>query len=157
MNHLGAIGGRPNLPALCAGGLLALSMLAALPVGAAELVMFRVPGCQWCQAWDREVGDAYTRSPEAETVPLREVRLDKDRDGGLELARRVRYTPTFVLARDGVEVGRIEGYPGEAFFWSRLDQLLDQLLEQLGGAEDTGASPSSTASTASAESRDAKH
>ena len=31
--------------------------------------------------------------------------------------RPIRYTPTFVLAEDGKEVGRIEGYPGDEFFW----------------------------------------
>ena len=125
----------------CAAGLLALGMLAAVPAGAAELVMFSMPGCPWCTAWDREVGDAYASSPEAEVAPLREVRLDKHKDGGLELKRRVRVTPTFVVARDGVEVGRIEGYPGEAFFWGRLDKLLDEL----GAADEIGAA--STRST----------
>jgi hypothetical protein len=113
--------------AVLAAGLLASSLLAVGPARAAELVMFRVPGCSWCQAWDREVGSAYPKSPEAEIAPLREVRLDRDRDGGLKLDSRVRYTPTFVLARDGVEVGRIVGYPGEAFFWGQLDRLIGRL------------------------------
>jgi len=115
------------LAALAVGLALTGGVLASLPARAAELVMFRVPGCSWCQAWDREVGDAYPHSPEARIAPLREVRLDRDRDGGLELTHGVRFTPTFVLAQDGVEVGRIAGYPGEAFFWGQLDELLDKL------------------------------
>jgi hypothetical protein len=113
--------------ALAVSAVVAGSLLAGVPARAAELVMFRVPGCSWCQAWDREVGDAYANSPEAKIAPLREVRLDRDRDGGLELKRGVRFTPTFVLARDGVEVGRIVGYPGEAFFWGQLGGLIEQL------------------------------
>ena len=115
------------LAALAISAVVAGSLLAGSPARAAELVMFRVPGCSWCQAWDREVGDAYPNSPEAEMAPLREVRLDRDRDGGLELERDVRFTPTFVLARNGVEVGRIVGYPGEAFFWGQLGKLIEQL------------------------------
>jgi len=115
------------LAALAISAVVAGSLLAGSPARAAELVMFRVPGCSWCQAWDREVGDAYPNSPEAEMAPLREVRLDRDRDGGLELERGVRFTPTFVLARNGVEVGRIVGYPGEAFFWGQLGKLIEQL------------------------------
>ena len=115
------------LAALAISAVVAGSLLAGSPARAAELVMFRVPGCSWCQAWDREVGDAYPNSPEAELAPLREVRLDRDRDGGLELKRGVRFTPTFVLARNGVEVGRIVGYPGEAFFWGRLGKLIERL------------------------------
>jgi hypothetical protein len=109
-----------------AAGAFGTGVLAAGPAGAAELVMFRAPGCSWCAAWDREVGDAYPKSPEARVAPLREVQLNRDPDGGLALDRRVRYTPTFVLAHEGVEIGRIEGYPGEHFFWGRLDELLQR-------------------------------
>ena len=62
-------------------------ILAAEP---AELVMFWEPGCSWCQAWEREVGEIYPRTPEAEVAPLRRVRLERpmppalanDREGG---------------------------------------------------------------------------
>ena len=39
----------------------------------------------------------------------------------------IRYTPTFVLIEDGKEIGRIEGYPGDEFFWVRLENLLERL------------------------------
>lgn len=39
----------------------------------------------------------------------------------------MRYTPTFVLIDGGREVGRIEGYPGEAFFWGLLEKLARDL------------------------------
>jgi len=35
------------------------------------------------------------------------------------------FTPTFVLMQDGVEIGRIEGYPGEDFFWGLLNQMIE--------------------------------
>jgi hypothetical protein len=34
--------------------------------------------------------------------------------------------------QNGVEVGRIRGYPGEDFFWG----MLDQLINKLSGASD---------------------
>jgi hypothetical protein len=37
-----------------------------------------------------------------------------------------RFTPTFILVVDGRETGRIEGYPGEDFFWGLLGQMLAQ-------------------------------
>lgn len=37
------------------------------------------------------------------------------------------YTPTFILLEDGQEVGRIEGYPGEGFFWGLLGKMLEKL------------------------------
>jgi len=36
------------------------------------------------------------------------------------------FTPTFVLMGDGVEVGRMEGYAGEDFFWGLLGRMLSQ-------------------------------
>lgn len=42
------------------------------------------------------------------------------------LARRVTFTPTFVLLVNGTERNRIEGYPGEDFFWGLLGQMLGQ-------------------------------
>jgi hypothetical protein len=40
----------------------------------------------------------------------------------------VRYSPTFVVVMDGREIGRIEGYPGEAFFWGLLEKYTPQLM-----------------------------
>ena len=42
------------------------------------------------------------------------------------LVSPIRFTPTFVLVDDGREIGRIEGYPGEDFFWGLLERLLLQ-------------------------------
>jgi hypothetical protein len=87
------------------------------------LVMFRRVGCPWCHAWDREIGRIYPRTEIGAALPLREVDLDLEGDGGISLARPVRYTPTFVLVAGTTEVARIEGYPGDEFFWIRLEQL----------------------------------
>jgi hypothetical protein len=37
----------------------------------------------------------------------------------------VLFTPTFVLINNGQEQARIEGYPGEDFFWPLLTRLLE--------------------------------
>ena len=42
----------------------------------------------------------------------------------LKLTSPVRFTPTFVLVDGNREIGRIEGYPGEDFFWGRLERLM---------------------------------
>jgi hypothetical protein len=42
----------------------------------------------------------------------------------LQFTRNLHFTPTFVLMVDGVEASRIEGYPGEDFFWGLLGQML---------------------------------
>ena len=39
----------------------------------------------------------------------------------------IHYTPTFVLVENGEEVGRIEGYPGNDFFFGLLQNLVQRL------------------------------
>jgi hypothetical protein len=90
---------------------------------AAELVMFRRAGCPYCLTWDRAIGTAYPKSDLGQRFPLRKIDLDRDPPLKAKLARRVHFTPTFVLVEDGQEVGRIEGYPGEDFFWGLLEKL----------------------------------
>jgi hypothetical protein len=107
-------------------GLMALSPAAL----AAELLMFRREGCTWCQAFDRAIGPVYPKTDLARRAPLRHLDLDGDPRPNVELAYPVRYTPTFVLVSNGREVGRIEGYPSEEFFWGLLDNLVRRVPAQ---------------------------
>ncbi len=95
---------------------------------AAELVMFRRDGCSWCQAWDREIGPIYAKTPTGRRAPLRMVDLDGRRPTqGMTLVSPIRFTPTFVLMAENREIARIEGYPGEDFFWDMVQQIILRL------------------------------
>lgn len=104
----------------------------APPALAAELVMVEEPGCPWCAKWERELGAIYPKTPEGQFAPLRKVQLHDLRktDGpaslGIVLDRPVMFTPTFLLIEDGKELARIQGYPGEDFFWGLLDRMLSE-------------------------------
>jgi thioredoxin-related protein len=100
--------------------MLALSVTAA---AAMELVMFRQAGCPWCAVWDREVGPIYPKTEFGRRVPVRFVDLGRARDTA-GLKSPVRFTPTFVVLEGGREIGRIEGYPGQDFFWGLLENLV---------------------------------
>lgn len=110
------------LVALCVATVLVMASAA----NAAELVMFRRDGCSWCAKWDREIGPIYGRTDFNRRAPLRHLNIDRDAAPTFVHAP-VRYTPTFVLVDHGREVSRIEGYPGEDFFWARLANLLEKL------------------------------
>jgi hypothetical protein len=106
---------------------IALSVVsAAAPATAAELVMYRRAGCPYCATWDRVIGPIYPKTDIGKRLPLRQVDLDRSPDGKVTLASPIRFTPTFVLVDSGRELGRIEGYPGEDFFWGLLERLLLQ-------------------------------
>jgi thioredoxin-related protein len=112
--------------ALIAAVLLLPVLDFAVPAAAAELVMFRRAGCPYCAAWDRAIGPVYPKTDIGKRLPLRQVDLDRSADGKVALVSPVRFTPTFVLVDQGRELGRLEGYPGEDFFWSLLERLLLQ-------------------------------
>ena len=117
---------------LLAATLLLLGL--AAPADAAELYMFRRVGCPWCAAWDRAIGPIYPKTDLGRALPLREVDLDRDPKPAVDLAQPVVFTPTFVLVDQGREVGRIEGYPGEDFFWGLLDKLAAKARPAAGGS-----------------------
>lgn len=98
---------------------------AAGPAVAAELLYIRDAGCPYCRVFEAEVRPIYDKTPEGRRAPLRPVEFRGQDLKAFTLKRPVRYTPTFVLMEGGVEIGRIEGYPGDEFFWSRLAQMLE--------------------------------
>src|SRR5215218_8454895 len=108
--------------ALRAFSALSIVVVLVQAAGAAELVMYRRDGCPWCAKFDRELGPIYPKTEFNQRAPLRMINLDHDRDLPIKHGA-IRYTPTFVLAENGKEVGRIEGYPGEDYFWPRLENL----------------------------------
>jgi hypothetical protein len=112
----------------------ALCILAMLAhaADAAELIMYRRDGCPWCAKWDREIGPIYPKTEFNQRAPLRLINLDHDRDLPIKHGA-IRYTPTFVLVEDGKEVARMEGYPGEDYFWPRLTNLF-QMAKEAGAA-----------------------
>ncbi len=113
------------LGAFLAGVLIGLIPISATAgTTAAELIMFEAETCPWCAAWDQDVGIIYDKTDEGRQAPLRRSDVDGPRPVDLWHIEGVVYTPTFVLLEHGREVGRIVGYPGEAFFWGLLGDLL---------------------------------
>ena len=114
---------------IIAGWMLALQ-IASAPAQAAELLMFEEDWCHWCEQWNDEIGVIYNKTTEGKRAPLRRIDIHGKFPDNVELASRPQFTPTFILVEDGKELGRIEGYPGEDFFWGLLSRLLDKLPEE---------------------------
>jgi len=103
---------------------LMLGVSAVATVAETHLVMVEEYGCMWCARWNEEISGIYPKTPEGKAAPLLRMDIRAPRPEGLEFARSLHFTPTFVLMVDGKEVSRIEGYPGEDFFWGILKQML---------------------------------
>ncbi|WP_324754257.1 hypothetical protein [Roseovarius sp. Pro17] len=107
---------------------LALALLlgsAPLSATAADLVMVEQEGCIYCAQWDKEISHIYPKTEQGERAPLRRVQL-RDLPDDIEFTSRPVFTPTFVLVENGKELGRMEGYAGDEFFWFVLGKLLDE-------------------------------
>ncbi|MFO6464328.1 hypothetical protein ACK8OR_08045 [Jannaschia sp. KMU-145] len=101
------------------------AVLPSLAAAQVELIMGEEAGCIWCARWDAEVSPEYPLTAEGRAAPLRRVDIHDPLPDDLQLDSRMRFTPTFILVHDGVEIDRREGYPGEDFFWPVLGQMLD--------------------------------
>ena len=97
--------------------------------GEVKLLMFEEEGCIWCAKWNSEISEIYPKTQEGRTAPLIRLDVHDAIPDTLALKSRPFYTPTFVVVDNGVEIGRIEGYPGEDFFWGLLNRILKPLPE----------------------------
>lgn len=107
--------------------LTALAVFAVPQARAAELVMFEQKGCEWCARWHAEIGPIYPKTEEGRQAPLRRVDIHEPMPDDLGWMKGERFTPSFALIEDGREIGRIRGYPGQAFFWGLLGQMIEKL------------------------------
>ena len=91
-----------------------------------NLLMAEEHGCVWCERWDEEISHIYPKTAEGKAAPLRRFDLHDGTPEDVTLDGPVRFTPTFILVQDGREIDRLEGYPGEDFFWALLAMMLDR-------------------------------
>ncbi len=85
--------------------------------------------------WNEDIAPIYPKTPEGQAAPLMRIDIHDDLPEGLSFASALRFTPTFVLMQDGQEIARIEGYPGEEFFWGLLQVMLDEAGVEYSKAE----------------------
>ena len=113
-------------------GLLAIGS-AVVAAAETQLVMVEEKGCIWCARWNEEIAPIYPKTSEGKAAPLRRIDIHAPRPDDVDFARSLHFTPTFVLVVDGQEGSRLEGYPGEDFFWGVLEKMLaDAAIETTG-------------------------
>ena len=108
--------------------LISLLLLLSFSSGPAraemELVMIEEHGCMWCARWNAEIAPIYPKTDEGARAPLRRLDINAPRPADLTFNTAPHFTPTFILVNNGVEASRIEGYPGEDFFWGLLGMMI---------------------------------
>lgn len=112
------------IKALFLSFLVGVSALLPTHSVAAQLVMVEEDGCMFCVRWKNEIGPIYPKTAAGQFAPLIVTQLHAPEPEGVTFKRKVVFTPTFVLIENGVELERMEGYPGDEFFWFLLEKML---------------------------------
>lgn len=109
-----------NLGNIVNRSLIVLFFMAISQAAAAEarLIMVTSEYCPYCQAWERDVGVVYDKSPYATKLPLSRVKIGSKMPDNVAIEKPVIGTPTFLIIRNGREIDRQNGYiNAEMFFW----------------------------------------
>ena len=109
-----------------------------VPTKGVSLIMFEQDACPYCEIWDANIGVSYHKTREGKFAPLTKVDIHHDDD--VANVRPVVFTPTFVLYKDGKEVGRLTGYISDDFFWGLLNPMLKKHGYREEGQASKGAS-----------------
>jgi thioredoxin-related protein len=103
-----------------------------------KLMMFEQQGCAYCIMWHNEIGPIYPKTSEGRAAPLVTQMLREELPEDVAIKSQPIFTPTFILLRDGQEIWRLEGYPGEDFFWGLLGKRLREEPEWIAAAGGEG-------------------
>tara|TARA_B100001057_G_scaffold480726_1_gene553891 strand:+ start:849 stop:1136 length:288 start_codon:yes stop_codon:yes gene_type:complete len=85
-------------------------------------------GCPYCELWEEEVGYKYSKTKEGKIAPLIRHHYGSALPSEIILNSEPVFTPTFILLENNLEKYRFEGYLGEEFFWSFLEEYLEKII-----------------------------
>ena len=106
--------------------LVALSFIETMRAESSNLGLLMIDdtACPYCELWDEEIGYMYFKTQEGKLAPLIRHHYGEKLPQNIELLSEPVVTPTFILLENNKERFRIEGYPGEEFFWSFLAEYI---------------------------------
>ena len=90
-----------------------------------RLVMFTSKDCPVCQARERKIGSIYKKSHYQVTLPLTRLNFSTPRPDWLSIQKPISGTPTFVIIKNGHEIGRILGFTDPEMFWWQLSSFTE--------------------------------
>ena len=92
-----------------------------------QLLMIDDTACPYCELWEEEIGYIYFKTEEGKLAPLIRHHYGEKIPEDISLVSDPIITPTFILLKNNKEKYRIEGYPGEEFFWSFLSEYIQRI------------------------------
>jgi thioredoxin-related protein len=119
--------------ALAAFAFLALAATGSVAQQRLELIYVDKSGCPWCHRFETETMGPYQMSELGREAPLRRHSLDNGQPSLPGLDEPVRFTPTFILLKDGRETARIVGYRDNATFFGLIERHMAGQRGKQGG------------------------
>ena len=110
------------LRVLALGFLVIFAALPHIAIAGTRLIMVTSDHCPFCQAWERDIGVLYEKSPYAPSLPLKRVDIGSAMPEGVTLQSPVLGTPTFLIIYNGQEIDRQRGYDNAEMFWWWLSE-----------------------------------
>ena len=111
---------------------IALFFIMTTSALAAELIMFSMASCGYCQNFLKEVAPTYADTEAAKLLPLRIISMDRKtapkwfdqayKKGNID---GVVGTPTFIVFDSGEEKARLIGYQGKDRFFDDINRFID--------------------------------
>ena len=99
---------------------------------AAELIMFSMASCIYCQNFLKEVAPTYAEQEFAKLLPLRIISMDRkiaprwfDKAYNENKIDGIRGTPTFIVFDNGEEQARLIGYTGKENFYADMKKFVE--------------------------------
>ena len=99
---------------------------------AAELLMFSMASCGYCQKFLKEVAPTYAESKQAKLLPLRIISMDRraapkwfEKAYDAKKIDGIAGTPTFVVFDNGEEKARLIGYQGKQRFYEDMSNFIE--------------------------------
>ena len=102
---------------LALGFVLNFAAFPQIAIASTRLVLVTSDHCPFCQAWERDIGVLYEKSPYAPSLPLKRVYIGSVMPEGVTLQSPVLGTPTFLIIHNGQEIDRQRGYDNAEMFW----------------------------------------
>ena len=96
---------------------------------AATLILIENKNCQRCIAWEKQVGNIYSKTETGKLAPLRRININEAWPKELMFIKKAVYTPTFILLDKKKEIGRIFGFTSDYQFWGQLEKLISQISD----------------------------
>ena len=101
-------------------------------IQAAELLMFSMASCGYCQAFLKEVAPTYADTEFAKLLPMRIISMDRraapkwyDKAYNAKKIDGIAGTPTFVVFDNGEEKARLIGYQGKDRFYEDIGNFIE--------------------------------